>query len=236
MKETEGRKVSLTKFVYGGHPSPYVASEGDGEESIRVSTNPTPKSPYSSTYNKKRTSYGMTAVICLVLFVSLLGIFLRAASIVAKENHLPTTKEEWGQVVGGFLLTWGLPDLHTPWWLDALRDNEGTQPPQDTAQEETSVSPKPLAVVALDMSLHTLGYTHWQGDRGCVPPTLTDMGQLITPQKNKVLVVCSHPYAVYGTGEAFVTQEDFAVSVMPQAVEMIFIVLLIFGKKGLLRL
>lgn len=159
---------------------------------------------------------------CVVLLLGILGVLLGALRVVAQDKHIPTTKTQWGQAVGRVLLSTGLPDLTSPLWGETLltQGEMTTDPlPTDThepaVEETTRQEPKILAVTPVDMSLWHLGVYHWQGDEGCVPPASTDLSTLLTPEKNQVLLVCSHPYATYHTGEDFVdaTGDSFAVDV-----------------------
>ena len=174
-------------------------------------------SPASRPRRGRRGWYGV--VIWVVVLGCIGGMLGRGFWVVSQASHMPTDGAEWRLAVSGFLLSWGLPDLHTSLWENPLQDKDEittTTPTEDTESPTQAEESTGVEVVALDMSLWSLGAGHWQGERGCLPPAVTDLEYILTPQKQQVLVVCSHPYATYGTGEGWVEMtSNFAVEVTP---------------------
>lgn len=162
-----------------------------------------------SMYHSRRKRWS-TWVACCLLFGILAIMLWRTFDVASQEAHLPQTPSEWGVTVGSWLLLWGLPDLHTPLWENAI-SAEGVT----SAQTQAETDPSMIPVVNKDMSAWHLGYTHWQGERDCIPPSRANLESILTPEKQSILVVCSHPYATYGTGEDMVSMDEHFAVEMP---------------------
>ncbi len=163
------------------------------------------------------------ASVCLLLLVGLICVWGVILSSLGDQRHLPSTPEEWGQTVCGMLLEVGLPDLQTPLW-QKLGFDGGEETPEDTTVQETETDGKDIQSVQIqiretDLSFSHLGMGYWEGDAGCIPPAYADVQGLFSPQRRRVLVVCSRPYAVYADGEGqslTVSQGDSFAVCMPE--------------------